>query len=154
MWYKVNFNILAVQLLPTFLRKPKRMALVKCLVKPLMQVYDVWLLYRESNLYKLQHNGQRCFFRKALNDNLDPELRRIYIGELEGSPTSYIYTPTERNPQYLGTKYLLRSVDTLDNAVDFTVFVPEEVYEVDKFKLEYLINFYKPASKRFNIEVI
>jgi len=154
MWYKLNVEILAVLLLPTFLRRPKRIALVKSLVRPLVDLHENWLTFRENNLYKLEHTSQVCYFRKVLNDELDPIDRRIYIGDGLDFERDYIYTSSEQKPVYLGAKYIKRQFDFVDNAFDFTVFVPAGLYETNRYKLEYLIDYYKQATKRYRIELI
>lgn len=153
MWFKIDFNKLAILLLPTFLRRPVLVAFLQTLITPVSSLYDLWSVKRQDNLYRLDHNGQVCHLRKALNDTFDPSLRRIYLDDGSRFKRKYIYTPAEGQSRYLGTAYLQSSVNYGDTGVDFKVVVPAGFdLDANRYQLEALINFYKLASKRHTIE--
>lgn len=154
MWYNVDLHKLVVLLTPTFLRKSKLIAFMQSLIAPVNSIYSDWSLMRSNNLYKLAHNGQICYLRKALNDRFDDELRRIYIGDGNKFVRKYIYTPAERKTKYLGTIYLHQRSDYADTGVDFIVYVPSEIVDIQIYEIEALINFYKEGVKRYKIEKI
>jgi hypothetical protein len=126
MWYKVDFKKLAILMLPTFLRKPIVVAYLQSLLVPIDSVYYNWSVFRNDNIYKMQHNGQICYLRKALNDKFDPSLRRIYIGNGNRYERQYLYTTPEDRPRYLGTMYLHQNLDYADTGLDFIVYVPQD----------------------------
>lgn len=154
MWYNLNVKKLGILLLPTFLRKPIPIAYLDVLLHPLSKIYDRWLIFREENLYKMQHNGQLCYLRKALNDKLDPSERRIYIGDGNKFLRQYIYTSGENKTRYLGKITLFQSLDYADTGADFIVFAPQEIIDSEIDQLKALIDFYKSAGKRYKIESI
>jgi hypothetical protein len=152
MWYKVDFKKLAILMLPTFLRKPIVVAYLQSLLVPIDSVYYNWSVFRNDNIYKMQHNGQICYLRKALNDKFDPSLRRIYIGNGNRYERQYLYTTPEDRPRYLGTMYLHQNLDYADTGLDFIVYVPQEIIDESPFALKALIDFYKAGGKRYKID--
>lgn len=152
MWYKVDFNKLALNFQLPELRKPKLMAWLYSVIKPMVTVHYLWATYRNANLYKLAHNGQVCYLRGALNDTFDPSERRIYIDGTGGDATAtYIYTPGEEQPKFLGTLFLRNSLEFADTGADFLVYVPASIVATQPFELRALIDYYKVASKRYLI---
>ncbi len=151
MWYKVNYNKLLVLLTPTFLRKDVFIQFVQKVVSPITSIYDDWFRMRNENLYKLAHNGQVCYLRKALNDKFDPVLRRIQIGNGNKFKRQYIYTRAEQKPKFLGTMYLYSRTDYADTGVDFIIYVPTELVNVQFYEIDALIQFYREGVKRYKI---
>ncbi|CVK17161.1 hypothetical protein Ga0061079_11729, partial [Apibacter mensalis] len=148
MWYKVDIKKLVIWLIPMELRKPYRIAYLFSLTKPISDILYIWQQMRSDNIYKLEHNGQVCYLRKALNDRFDPQKRRIIIVGAQRYKEQYIYTKGEKKPKYLGTMYLRRSTDFGDNGVDFLVLVPAELLDENNYEMKALIDYYKLASKR------
>lgn len=160
MWYKIDYPKLVVLLLPTFLRLQVLVAYLRALIFPLDQLYYTWYLWRESNLYKVEHTGQVCSLRKSLNDSFDPSLRRIYIGEGNIFETLYIYTEAEAQQVYVHTDaeeptlWLRTDDETADTGLDFIVWVPQEIYDTQIHGLKFHIDFYKSGGKRYSIFII
>lgn len=161
MWYNVDFSRLAFQMLPTALRTRAITAFTQLIIKPINTLYyDIWKLWREKNIYKLEHTGQVCYLRKALNDNFDTQLRRIYLGDGNLYDTTYIYTEVEPQNVYLnteaetGTLWLRTEAETADTGLDFIVYVPQEIYNLNLYGLHALIKFYKAGGKRYDILTI
>lgn len=65
----IDYKKLAVMLLPTFLRKPLMVALSRVLAVPLDNLNRLFCTKRKDHLYDLDHNGQVCRLKHAL-DNL------------------------------------------------------------------------------------
>lgn len=152
MWYRVDFYKLCFDLLLVGLRKPLQIAVLYAYTKPLEVLYIKWQNYRNDNLYKLNHNGQICRLREALNDGFDISLRRIYIdGDGGDAQRTYIYTPGENQTKYLGTLYIRNSLEFADNGADFIVYVPGSIMQTQSFEVRALIDFYKMSSKRYLI---
>ncbi|WP_417366913.1 hypothetical protein [Flavobacterium beibuense] len=157
MWFDADFNRIAVEFLPSGLRKPALSAFVQSVIKPITKLNYTWSQNRLSTIYKLEHTGQVCYLRKALNDNFDPELRRIYIGNGNVNQTPYIYTEAEAQNQFTGTEaeettfYLRTEAETADTGLDFIVWVPETILNEQFYGLHALVDFYKAGGKRYNI---
>lgn len=154
MWYKVDYNRLAVLMLPTFLRKPILVGYVQSLLVPIDKLFYNWSIFRNENLYKVHHNGQICKLRKALNDRFDPSERRIYIGDGNRFERQYLYTTGENKPRYLGIMFLYQNSDYADTGVDFIVYAPKEIINALPYELKAQIEFYKSGGKRYKIEAI
>lgn len=153
MWYKVDWDKLILLLLPTFLRKPMLFGYMRALVSPIASLHYNWEQMRAANLLKLSYNGQRCYLRKALNDRFDPDLRRIFIGEIPQLEENYIYQPEENLDYYLDTMYLDLDYTEGGETVDFVVYVPADVMN----KINEIIatlEFYKLPGKLFKIIAI
>lgn len=150
--YNLNIDKLLVLLTPTFLRKPKLIAWLRTLAMPLNKLLDDFKVHRERDLYNLAHNSQVCYLRKALNDEFDPQLRRIKIEDGRQNQRLYIYPRSANRPLYLGRMFLYLRGNYIDGGVDFVVVLPRDL-EYDKYKLEALVNFYKLAGKRWTIRI-
>jgi hypothetical protein len=157
MWYKVNFNVLAIQLLPTFLRKPAFMAFVQILMKPIISIYDDWIIARNENIFRLYHTGQVCHLRKSLNYKFDEEKDRIEIEKGDLYDTTYIYTEDEGIRKYVHletapeTIWLRTEVETADTGLDFIVLVPEEIFKTRLESIEAHVKFYKAGGIRCKV---
>ena len=157
MWFDLDVRKLAVQILPTFLRGSVMQAYVRALVKPIDDIHYQFIQKRKENLYILAHNGQKCYLRAALNDKFDTTARRITIDDGQLYDAEYIYTDAEINEQPALADYLplvlYQNADLADTAVDFYVRVPADLI-YNKYEMEYLIDFYKLASKRYKIVTV
>lgn len=151
MWFNIDFEKLVLLLAPTFLRKKVHIAYLNALVLPISNLHYQWKVKRLNDWYKLKHTGQVCYLRKALNDNLDPSLRRIYIDEGNSFRRKYIYTRAEKKPVFLGKMFIYQNAEYLNTGADFNVYVPSEIINQSKHQLDALIVFYKLASKRYKI---
>ena len=147
-----NLNKLLVLLIPTFLRKPKLIAWLRTLATPLHKLLYDFQQARQADLYNLAHNSQVCYLRKALNDEFDPQLRRIKIEDGRQNQRLYIYPRSANRPLYIGKVFLYQRGAYIDGGVDFVVVLPQGM-EYDRYKLEALVNFYKLAGKRWTIEI-
>lgn len=152
MWYKVDFQKLMLWLLPFKLRKARNVALLSAMVTVIQNLHSSWLNNRERNLYLLAHNGQTCYFRKALNDSFDDNLRRIEIVNGNVFEEVYIFTSPENQPQYLGKINIYGAEDNATSAVDFIVKVPAEIVDNRLIELRAEIDYYRQAGKRFKIQ--
>lgn len=150
--YNFNIDKLLVLLTPTFLRKRKLVAWLRTLAMPLNKLLDDFKVHRERDLYNLTHNSQVCYLRKALNDEFDPQLKRIKIEDGMRNIRRYIYQRNINRPLYLGRMFLYLRGNYIDGGVDFVVVLPRGL-EYDKYKLEALVNFYKLAGKRWTIRI-
>lgn len=159
--FEIDLNKWVVLLLPTTLRQSKMIAWLKVLVSPIVSLHYKFIQKRNEDLYKLSHNGQVCYLRKALNDAFDPTQRRIKISDGNRYKSQYIYTEGERKPKFLGTMYLRDNSVYDDTGVDFLVLLPLDIWNSYKteiaigeyrfYDIEALVDFYRLASKRYKI---
>jgi len=151
MWFSIAYNRLGVLLLPTFLRKPLAVGFVQAFLRPIEKLHYQFKQKREADWYKLNHTGQVCYLRKVLNDALDVAERRIYIDEGNSFPRKYIYTRAEKKPVYLGKMFIYQNSEYFSTGVDFIVYVPENIINEKLYEIKTLLEFYKLASKRYQI---
>ena len=152
MWFNLDIPKYTTSLLPINLRKVKLVGLVQALSAPLVEINDTWRRMRSDNLYKLEHTGQVCYLRGALNDRFDPSERRITIDGTGGnSEPTYIYTPGENQTKYLGKLFLRNSLEFADTGADFTVRVPREIMNQSSYEVRALIDFYRLGGMRYLI---
>lgn len=155
MWYKIDFKKIVLWFLPFKMRRPKNVAILSAIVLVIQQLHSNWLSSRARNLYLLAHNGQTCYFRKALNDAFDNEQRRIVIENGNIFEEVYIYTEPENKPKYLDIPlFIYGTQDYAETAVDFIVKAPREIVEQQLIALSAEIDYYRQAGKRYKIEKI
>ncbi len=161
--YNIDLTKLAVLVLLRQLRKTKVVTWIKVLITPIKSLHFEFNKKRLQDIYKLEHNGQVCYLRKALNDSFDNDLRRIEIVDGNRFKAQYIYTDPEKKDKYLGNMYLRDDSVFEDTGVDFLVLVPLDVWDRYKievsigeykfYEIEAVVDFYRLASKRYKIEI-
>lgn len=161
--YNVNIKRLALLTLPTWLRRPLAGALIYAGVAPLCRLAQEARKYRSTTCYRLRHNGQVCKLRGALNDEFDPELRRIAIVDRESGAmieASIIYRREAERWEMLprrgeGAALIHREGFSGTSGYDFWVNVPEELQaDCVETRMRAIVNTYKLASKRYTINYI
>lgn len=157
--YNVNVKRLALLTLPTWLRRPLCGALVYAGVSPLGRVLADLRRFRGETAYRVRHNGQVCRLRGALNDEFDPELRRIEIAEDESEAAdaggARVWQRVAGRWQMVprrgdGCRVITREGYGGTSGYDFWVAVPEKLRgTVAEVRLRGVVNMYKLASKRY-----
>lgn len=157
--YIIHFRELVNSLTPPFLRKVKFVDFLNALLRPLEEVNFNLKAFRREAIYKVTHNGQVVYLQAVLNDKYDRNPRRIYIDDFPVFDPLYIYPEADELPVYLGTPYLYPEGQGFQGAeFDFLVYIPLDLKPFDLYQLELLltqirglINYYKLASKRYDI---
>lgn len=158
--YDVNIKRLALLTLPTWLRRPLAGALIYAGVAPLGRLLQELRAYRSATSYRLSHNGQVCKLRGALNDEFDPEQRRIKIEDNDGAEILEVSAIHMREVgrwtmlprRGAGAASIHREGFSGTSGYDFWVTVPEEMRAAEtETRLRAVVNMYKLASKRYAI---
>lgn len=158
--FNVNIKRLALLTLPTWLRRPLAGALIYAGVTPLGRLLQELRTYRNATRYRLNHNGQVCKLRGVLNDEFDPELRRIEIEDSDSMESGEASTAWQREtgrwvmvPQRrTGVVSIHREGFSGASGYDFWVTMPEELRDSEtETRLRAIVNMYKLASKRYAI---
>lgn len=158
--YRVNWNKLAILLLPTHIRKVKIVHYLLVLMTPIKTIYYKFRTFRDLKLYDLTINGQVILLEKVLNDTFDSALRRIYITdgntympplfleEYKNRPVIFKEEGDADNPTFW-------AIDNLDDIISFNFFVhvPNELY-YEASRMRALVNRYKAFGRTFNIVII
>jgi hypothetical protein len=154
--FKINYYVLAIQLMPIKWRKPVHTAFVKVLVSPLVLILNQLNKFRTESIYKLQHDGRIGKIEKVLNDKFDVIERRILILEGQRKKRTYSYFRTE-NKKPLETPFITYSIDELAGfSADFEICIPTEVGLIDSdlIRLNTLAKYYADKDKHFTIKLI
>lgn len=153
-WTKISLRRLSAELLPIAWRKPRMLAFVWSLITPLQIILFDFQSARKRNIYRVNHNWMKCYLQAALNDEFDPQERRITIDETFESNAYYIYTNSmlidpDLSPKYLGTGYL-RENAYYDANQDFVVNMHGVLANWDDVRA--LVDFYKMDGTRYLIK--
>ncbi len=158
--YNVNIKRLALLALPTWLRRPLVGALIYAGVSPLGRLLQELRAYRKTTSYRLKHNGQVCKLRGVLNDEFDPDLRRIKIEDSDSAESREASSVWLREMgrwvmlprRDAGAVSIHREGFSGTSGYDFWVTVPEELRAAEtETRLRATVNMYKLASKRYAI---
>jgi len=162
--YTLNFRILVNLLTPPFLRKRKFVDWVYVLVSPLETVNIKFNKFRRDSIYKVTHNGQVFSLNAVLNDAYDPSDRRIRVSDSVNRGAVYIYPENDNKAVYVYPESENEPIIVYDDSVfeqidyDFLVLIPLDLrpsnaddLSVLLLQIRSLINYYKLASKTYNI---
>lgn len=149
--YDINFNRLALAIVPLKLRQPLLMNFLYVLLTGVRKASAVFNTYREDTDYRLTHNGQVCYLRAVLNDRFDLSQRRITIEDVAEGEGTILYR--RELSRFLMTPVIInKRVFTGSDSVDFAVVVPVALRGAFvEEQMRALIDTYKLASKRYTI---
>jgi len=158
--FQINFKKLAVEWLPTFLRKPLFNAFVLVLISPLESLYIEFLRARKQNLIRITTTCQKFSMQKRLNDYFDPLERRIQIVKAVLFDGVYLYTEAEDDQWKTKTQWLyidsfpvyLYTEAELNSDYDFIVKTPNT--GINELQLRAEIQYYMLQSKNYKIEIV
>lgn len=162
-FYILDWNRLVGILLPTSLRGAKMISWLNALFSPVKTLHSQFLIFKSETIYKIEHTPQVYSIEKVLNDEFDPDLKRIFIEDGEYFEQLYVFSPQEQQPIYVFEQsenqpvYVYAQNDPEATSVDFNVVLPltfQNAFAVDtneRNKLEALINFYRLPDKTYKI---
>lgn len=145
-WYDLDIDKLIILLLPIHWRKPITIAFLQVLASPLKTLHYNWKINRARNIYRVNHNFQKTYLEAALNDEFDPQLRRIRVEEDVVATYNYIYTFGEEKPRNLGIMHLYPHY-AYESAIDFRVNMSGAGANI--FDIRALVDFYKLFGTRY-----
>lgn len=161
---KIDYNKLAVLLLPTFLRQPILMSLARILIVPLQRLHDEHHAARAERMYQLRHTSQICHIKDALN-------REFAVGNYASTPDyaagfeiedinaigDWVMTYDEV-PAFADVHTMTKDDDyflVYDEAIitqatqSFIVYVPKEIeFNTSLPKVRAIVEQYRLASRR------
>lgn len=158
--FNINFKKLAIEWLPTFLRKPLLIAFILVLITPFEALYIQFLRARKQNLIRINTTCQKFSMQKRLNDFFDPVERRIEIVKAVLYDGTYLYTEAEDDQWKTKTQWLyidslpiyLYTESELYSEFDFIVKIPNT--NINELQLRAEIEYYMLQSKNYKIEII
>lgn len=158
-WFEIDYKRLVLLLLPTFLRRPRLYAFLTAMTFGVEELHRQFSRQREANLLRCRRNGQVCYLRALLNDELDPVQRRITL-EDASQPGNWLmiyaenasYQTLIRSEPGAAVHILYDEAAILENTSFFTVTVPWNAQMEDSTnRLRSLLNEYKLLSKTYII---
>jgi len=155
--YNIDLNRAVRQYLPVRKKQPVMLALVYSLIYPVIEIYDRFLIFRETILFKARYNSQIMYIEHLLNSYFNEGGTDIYIQDGVIIDEFHLFKTVEPNdPIYIykvsegGTDLYLYNDVEYDSVLDFTVNVPSSiVYDTNLMKA--WINRYKMAGKKYQI---
>lgn len=159
--FDVNMRRLALMLLPTWWRRPLIGSLAFAAVSAQARVAAELKGFRNEKGYRLRHNGQVCKLRGVLNDEFDPELRRIRVedghADAATAETWRVWQRAEERWAMVprrgaGALTVRREGYAGTGGYDFWLSVPAELSGAEtETRLRAVTDIYKLASKRYAI---
>lgn len=153
--FQIDYKRLVLLILPTFLRKPRLFAFLCALTFGISELHTKFMKNRDRNLLRIKRNGLVCYLRGMLNEELDPDGRRIRIadGETEGN---WIFAMDEEEAYQLLVSdpgILVYSENLIiENTAFFYVSVPWNSGDTNlNNRLRNYLNEYKLLSKKYII---
>lgn len=165
MWYNVDFNRWAVQLLPPILRSRVWVALLKIILIPLVQLHAQFMLYRAAIAGRLNVTASVQDIERVLNATFFLRNRQIYLEDINDEQRTYLYFVREQMPAvFINPSLTVWYPDEVPDKPNFIVFIPGFLCtsldkDKDKYKGQYLtmiinlIEYYKPAGRRYAIKL-
>ncbi len=159
---RIDYTKLAVLLLPTFLRQPLMIALLRTFMHPLQEMHDSHQTARDKRLYDLAHTSQICYIKDALNDEFQitdygtgfeivdmDAMGDWLIAYDEVTEFENMHTVAE-DETYL---IIWDEEIIVTPTVSFTVIMPASVqYDAyNRARITAIVNKYRLASRTFNI---
>ena len=152
--YSIDWHKVISDTLPSFLRKPRLLALLLVCLSPLIWLYGRFAQDRDKDLHKLQHNGQVCSQQGLLEEQYPSSLGLRYKIEDVRQSGLIIYTHSESRkgvplaiPEsshgLLITSGEVKAVETSR----FLVYVPQDIYDTHLPEVRWLVEQYKLPTK-------
>lgn len=155
--FSVIFKDIAFKLLPIHLRLGWILYYLTAGLKPLQDLNDAFIIFKNKIDYKLSFNGQIINLEHILNDTYDDIVRGIYIedganvvytylfNKIESKPPLFLFQQSEASPHFLKTNS--ENMTT----VQFIIKVPVAVV-YDEYIMRQLVDKYKQAGVIYSIE--
>lgn len=159
----IDYKKLAVLLLPTFLRQPVIMSLLRVMMIPLQAMHDRHQRNRDIRLYEIAHTSQSCNIKAALNDEFEiPDYGAGFEIEDVNAIGEWVVVYDEA-PEFDTEDYAVIADDNspvvydesliVTPTVAFNVIVPASVEwnDYNLARIKSVVNKYRLASRTFNI---
>lgn len=165
MWYDVDLNRWAVQLLPPILRSRVLVALLRILIIPLAYLHRLFTEFRKGVSDRLDITASVQDIERALNRRFFLRDRQIYIeSEPDDRHPTLFFLSEGQPPMFFNPRLTLWMAGEVPLRPNFTVHVPSFLAtslkaDEDRHKGRHLaeiiriIERYKPAGRRYAITI-
>lgn len=155
----INFNYLIETITPPVHRTIEVVSSLKANFKPLDQIKVLFEQFFGDVEYELTWNGQVCMLEHLLNKEFDPLNEGIYIADAINIDKLHIFNDLEDNePTFVSNKSESSNPTYIHNKAEvseyhFIVNIPASVtFNTDQ--VQFYVNKYKLAGKRWKIEIV
>ena len=159
----IDYRKLAVLLLPTSLRQPALIAILRVLMYPLQSLHDKHQAARTQRLYELRHTSQICYIKDALNNEFGiTDYANGFEIEDINAPGDWVFVYDEGVDRFDDEQHMLFDDPTwiynesaiLPPTSAFTVLVPAQITidETNDARIRSIVNKYRLASRLFEIK--
>lgn len=144
-----------VQLIPTFWRKPKFMALINIMATQIQKVH--YEFFEFINSYETGVKSQKCELQALINKWFDPYLNRIVLRNVIPNYDNFLlWKENENKPQMIGNEvpFLLQNDNNLlVSTISFEVVLPigYSLTSSQEDLLKLIVNKNKLPSKKYRI---
>jgi len=126
--FKLNSLKLIYENLPFSLHAPKRINMLKVMLKPFKVIHADFIKAKDEFIYKCTFNGEVLYLQTALNDKFDLINRGITIVDSNYDPL-YIYARSESKPPIMMYARWKSTINFATN--DFCVTSTNRVYQAN-----------------------
>lgn len=153
--YKIAYRVWVRDMLPIVLRRPRIVALLMAAIKPIDDLYNMFLRDRRGDLSSLKYNGQVCYLRAAL-EAYCPSSRgiRYIISDMPEESGSLLYAYAEDSwsvdvasaESDVAVPIVYSWVD-VSMVTGFLVGVPLDIYNTRLAEVRRVVDKYKLPTK-------
>lgn len=137
--YNLDFPKIISELFPVKIGVQRNVQFVRCMLHPLKQLWDGFLLWRQAKLFDLKYTAQKKSMEGWLNVLYDSDQNRIYIENTDRTPLVYFTEDLDAPQFYFFDDLDERNQHFFDDASfnnppidqDFIVHVPNDVTATD-----------------------
>jgi len=158
--FKVDFDKLNLELLPTFLRKPRLFAFLQAATAPIERIWSAFLFQQSETFFLLKYNPSKRNLEIALRKKFDDN--GIYVENAEPNEglhldfylDDYIENAgfqTETKTAYLD-EYLDFYLDEEIPSNDFTIYVPELTFITSERAIYSFASFFVLPGFKYNVQ--
>lgn len=165
MWYNVDFDKWAVQLLPPILRSKVLVVLLEIMLIPFVQIHAQFMRYRAIIAGRLNVTASIQDIERILNATFFLKSSQIYIEDINDDSKSVIYFSREgQSGVFVNPLLTMWYPGEVPDKPNFIVHIPNFLCTSlnkaeDKYKGQLLttiinlIEYYKPAGRRYAIRL-
>ena len=159
----IDYKKLAVLLLPTYLRQPVIIAMVRTLITPLQTLHDQYKQQRQQRRYRLCHTSQICSIKQALNDEFQiTDYTQGFEIEDQNATGQWVWIYDENITKFNTEQHLLidnptylhDTITILTPTTAFTILTPPDktLNQTNIARITKIANYYRLASKTFTVK--
>lgn len=157
--YQVDWIRFARIIMPSFLRKTVFVSWLTALLKPVIDLYDTFIVYTNRQIYLMSFRFQKASMEKLLNEefnggggiyiedvnvNIQPN---FIFDNIDNQPTTFIYDNADNEAPH----FIYDNADYYTSSYNYIIWVPVGVV-FDELVMRALVNRYNHFPKTYSIQ--